>query len=106
MCEPAAARLQTVTEGDAAKETAASHRLEQPSTVFRSRIPLQSPTPGHHALEAITAKLSNSEMEETILTTVTKLREEGPPLMKLGYITTLRACVDEIERRLVASADD
>ncbi len=106
MCEAEGSRLSSVLDENEAKESADVHRLDDPSNVFRSRIPPQHQQAGRHALAAIMAKLSDSELEETIATTVTRLREESLPLMKLTYITTLKACADALERRLAEGPGD
>ena len=87
---------------DGLKETQSPNRLRESPPVTRSRLafPQALQPPRTPALNLASAKLTDAELEEILTTSLTRLKEEHIPVLKLGYLATLKACVNDLERRL------
>lgn len=94
------ARLSSAPLRGAEKESLAEERLAE-SPVIRPRpsIAFQPPAAAP-AINAAAARLTPDQLEEILATSIQRLREEEEPLLKLGYLTTLKACAADLERRL------
>jgi hypothetical protein len=85
---------------DGLKEPKIPNRLREPSTVLRSHVSSRLPTVPTPAITAAASRLTIHELESILTTSVSRLLEEEQPLLKLGYLATLKACVADMERRL------
>lgn len=97
-------RLSSAPLSGFAKEKSDPERLEEPPPVLRNRPPAYSSTTAQAppAINAAAARLSVHQLEEMLYATAARIRDEREPLLKLGYLTTLKACVADLERRLIA----
>lgn len=89
-------------EPEEAKESGRKSRLTESPAVYRAIIP-QSAVPASlstPALDAAASRLTEAQLEEILQTSIIRLREETEPILKLGYLTTLRACAADLERRI------
>lgn len=89
------------------KEAGVENRLKDPAPVHpRSRLPSTSlPIQNASAITAATSRASTTQLEKTLATTLQRFLDEPEQLMKLGYLTTLKACVIDLERRLLTEQD-
>lgn len=87
--EDAAVRQRLRDESPADMLSHHSRRSSTPSSVR----PLTAPA-------LITSKLTEAEILQSIEVSVMKMREDPNPVMRLGYLNTIRTLVDDMERRL------
>ncbi len=93
-----------------------SEIVEQEDAVVRQRLREEPPAEmlSHHSRRTaassaprpqiaptlIASKLSEAEILRSIEMSVLKMREDSNPVMRLGYLNTIRTLVDDMERRL------
>lgn len=82
---------------ESSKEYAPESRLTDAQAVIRSRL---SHAHSGAPIQAVASRLSVEELEEMIISVVGRMQKESQPLIKLGYLTTIKACASDLERRL------
>jgi hypothetical protein len=93
-------RLEDANLSEVAKDQAERERLSQSSTVFRPRRPTSPSQVAALNANLAATKRPEADLLQVMRTALERIQGEKEPLMRLGYVATMRTVLDELERRL------